>query len=165
MTRKRCHRRPVTPMPPRGLRPRFTAARLRTIGLVHLANLDAIARGGADAQTLWDMAEAAFTWTRVAEVLQVGVPEIAPQLELAAKVIERYGRTQRIAFTGPEYQLAKQGVAVMDALAAEVDVATAEAAAHWSDRYLASLVAQFRNEHSNKGPAAHPSTGRTGATA
>ncbi len=142
--RKRCHRRPVTPLPPRGMRPRFDAARLRTIGLAHLENLDAIARGGADVQTLWDMAEAAFTWVRVAELMHVGLPEIAPQLELAARVIERYGRTGKIAFTGPEYQLAKDGCAVMDALAAEVDVPTAEAAALWSDRYLAQLVARER---------------------
>lgn len=142
--RKRCHRCPVTPLPPRGLRPRFTPDRLRTIGLVHLENLDAIARGGASVQTLWDMAEAAFTWARVAEVMQVGLPEIAPQLQLTARVIERYARTGKVVFTGQEYQEAKAGVQVMDQLAAEVDVATAEAAARWSDQQLARLVAQER---------------------
>ena len=144
MTRKRCHRRPVQPKPPRGLRPRFDESRLATIGIAHLSTLDDIARGGATVQTLWDLAECVFTWTRVAEVLGEGVPEMAPQLELAARVIERFGRTGRIAFTGPEYQLAQAGIAVMDALAQRTDVDTAQAAARWSDRHLASLVGKYR---------------------
>lgn len=144
MSRKRCHRRQVQPKPPRGLRPRFDASRLATIGIAHLSTLDDIARGGATVQTLWDMAEAVFTWTRVAEVLGEGVPEMAPQLELAARVIERFGRTGRIAFTGPEYQIAKEGVQVMDALAQRTDVDTAQDAARWSDQHLAKVVAAQR---------------------
>lgn len=144
MTRKRCHRRAIAARPHRAFLPRFDAARLATIGIAHLSTLDEIARGRATAQTLWDMAEAAFTWSRVAEVLGEGVPEMAPQLELAAHVIERYGRTGRIVFTGPEYTLAKAGVDVMDALAARTDVATATQAAIWSDRQLARLVSEQR---------------------
>ena len=150
MSRKRCHRRVIVPRPPRALLPRFDSSRLASIGIAHLSTLDEIARGHATAQTLWDMAEAVFTWTRVAEVLGEGVPEMAPQLELAARVIERFGRTGRVAFTGPEYQLAKQGVDVMDALAIRTDVATAVDAAHWSDAQLARLVTQYRTESHQK---------------
>ena len=146
MSRKRCHRRPVVAQPPRGLRPRFDAARLTAIGIAHLSTLDEIAHGTSTVQTLWDMAEAAFTWNRVAEVLGTGVPEIAPQLELAARVIERFGKTGRVVFTGPEYQLAKSGVDVMEALASITDVATAEEAAHWSDQMLAKLVQRCRTD-------------------
>ncbi len=146
MSRKRCHRRVIVPRPPRALLPRFDSGRLASIGIAHLSTLDEIARGRATAQTLWDMAEAVFTWTRVAEVIGEGVPEMTPQLELAARVIERFGRTGTVAFTGPEYQLAKAGIDVMDALAIRTDVPTAVEAARWSDEQLARLVTQYRTE-------------------
>jgi hypothetical protein len=106
-----------------------------------------VANGTATEQTLWDMAEAVFTWHRVAERLGEGEPEMAPQLLLAAKVIERYGATGRIEFEGDEYAQAQTGVDVMDALAIRTDVATATEAAHWSDAYLARLVSEFRAEN------------------
>lgn len=141
-------RRPRKPGPatPRWLRPRFDAERLTTIGIVHLSTLAEVASGTATAQTLWDMAEAVFTWHHVAERLGEGLPEMAPQLLLAAKVIERYGATGRIEFQGDEYAQAQTGVDVMDALAIRTDVATAQEAARWSDQYLARLVAEFRVE-------------------
>ena len=48
-------------------------------------------------------------------------------------MIERYGRTERVRFTGEEYQLAKLGVQVMDELARVVDLPTAVEAANWSE--------------------------------
>lgn len=131
--RKRCHRRPVAPLPPRGLRPKLTDDQRQDLGLAHIVNLDTLARGEADEGTLWEWVGGTLTWSRVAELLQVGVDEMKAQLELVTTVVERYGRTGRAVFTGPEYQLAKAGVGFMDDLAAIVDRATAIAAADWSE--------------------------------
>lgn len=133
MSRKRCHRRPVVPLPPRGLRPKLTDDQRRDLGLAHIVNLDTLAKGEADEDTLWQWVGGCLTWSRVAELLQVGVDEMKAQLELVATVVDRFGRTGRAVFTGPEYQLAKAGVGFMDDLAAVVDRPTAIAAADWSE--------------------------------
>jgi hypothetical protein len=146
MTRKRCHRRVITALPPRGLRARMTPDTLTTLSIAHNTNLDEISRGTASEQTLWDMVGAVFTWSKVAELLRMGVEEMTPQLELATRVVERYGRTGRIGFTGPEYQAAKLGVQVMDALAEACDIDTAKMAAAWSEDRLNTLVAQERRK-------------------
>ncbi len=144
MTRKRTRRQVITPMAPRGLRPKFIRRVLTSIALAHNETLDEIAKGGATEATLWHMVEAAFTWQRVATVLGVGEPEMLQQLQLATQVVERYRDRGVIAFTGPEYQLAKLGVQVMDALAEEVDEPTAKAAAAWSNAKLDDLVDRAR---------------------
>jgi hypothetical protein len=129
---------------PKGLRPKLDRDTLTTVGLIHAQNLDDIATGKGDAQTMWDMAEAVFTWSRVAEVMQVGVPEMQDQLLLSARVCERYRDTGKVVFTGPEYQLAKLGVQIMDQLAEEADLPTATEAALWSTAQLARLTARER---------------------
>ena len=144
MTRKHTPRRRITPLPPRGLRPRLTREQLLDLGLAHAFNLDAIARGEAGEPMLWDYAGAVFTWSRVAILLDRGVPEMAEQLGLSARLIERYGRTGRVLFTGGDYQLAKDGLDVMDQLAALVDRPTAIAAANWSEYKLGQLRVECR---------------------
>lgn len=144
MSRKRCHRQVVQALPPRGMRRKMADSQVRTISVIHEQNLGDVMRGTADVNVLWDLAECVFTWARVAELLQIGQAEMEPQLEVAADVIERYGRTGRIGFSGPEFQKAKYGVQVMDELAAIVDVDTAKAAAAWSNRKLAALVSAER---------------------
>lgn len=146
MTRKRTRRQAITPMAPRGLRPKFTRQVLTQIGLAHIETLDEIATGAATEATLWHLVEAAFTWQHVAQVLRVGEQEMLLQLELATRVVERYRDRGRIVFTGVEYQLAKLGVQVMDTLAEEVDEPTAQAAALWSRAKIDQLVAQARQE-------------------
>lgn len=140
--RKRCHRRPVTPLPPRGLRPRLTPDQLRDLGLAHMVNLDTLAKGEADESTLWQWVGGCLTWARVADLLQVGQAEMTEQLALVTSVVQRYGRTGRAVFTGLEYQLAKAGVGYMDDLAAIVDRATAIAAADWSEARCAAMAAE-----------------------
>lgn len=140
MSRKRCNRRIVLPMPPRGLRPRLDTAQVRDLGLAHSVNLDAIARGEADEAILWQWVGGILTWSRLADLLQAGVPEMQAQLELAHRVIERYGRTGRVGFSGPDYQAARAGVLVMDLLAEQVDKPTAIAAAEWSERRVNELA-------------------------
>jgi hypothetical protein len=144
MTRKHTRRRVIVPLPPRGLRPRLAGDQVRDLGICHLENLDAVATGSATEATLWQVAGAALTWSRVAELLQAGEPEMRVQLELASALIDRYGRTGRVLFTGTEYQLAKTGVQVMDQLAEIVDRPTAVIAAEWSERKVNELEAACR---------------------
>ena len=143
MSRKRCRRRVIVPVPPRGLRPKppmLTEATLRDLSMCHLVNLDAIARGEADEVTLWHFVGGTFTFSRIAAALDVGVPEMHQQLELATAVVERYGRTGRAVFTGPEYQLAKTGIEVLDELARIVDWPTAAACAEWGEARTQELA-------------------------
>lgn len=127
--------------PPRGLRPKLAVDQVRDLGICHLQNLDAVASGQATEANLWQIAGAALTWSKVAELLQVGEPEMRQQLELASALIERYGRTGKVLFTGLEYQLAKDGVQVMDQLAEIVDRPTAVIAAEWSEHKVNELEA------------------------
>lgn len=144
--RKRCHRKPVQPLPPRGMRAKMTRDDLLTTGIAHMQLLDDIASGRGTEETLWNMAGQAVTWSRVAHLLKTREAEMVPQLEMAAAVIERYGRTGKVGFSGPEYQRAKEGVAIMDELAALVHVDTAQAAARWAEKTL--------NGRCDAGPAA-----------
>lgn len=133
MSRGRPPRQPRPALPPRGLRPRLTKQQLVDLGLAHLANLDALATGQADEDILWQWVGGCLTWSRVADLLGVGQEEMVAQLQLVTSVVQRYGRTGRAGFTGPEYQLAKLGVAYMDDLAEIVDKPTALAAVAWSE--------------------------------
>jgi hypothetical protein len=142
MTRKRCHRRVVIPLPPRGLRPKLDSGQLRDLALAHNANLDAVVKGDANETTLWHLVEAAFTWSRAAELLGQGVDQMAEQLEMLHGVLQRYHRTGRIGFSGPEYQLARDGVVVMDLIAEACDRPTAIAAAAWSEARIDKLLAE-----------------------
>jgi len=142
MSRKRCQRRVWVPLPPRGLRPRLSAGQVSELAMAHIVNLDAIARGEADEDTLWQMVGGVLTWSRVADLLGAGVEEMRAQLETATRVVERYGRTGRIRYSGTEYQAAKLGVQWMDDLAEIVDQHTAIAAAEWSEERVNQLAAQ-----------------------
>lgn len=140
---------------PRWLRPKLTRDQVRDLALCHLQNLDAIAKGQADEATLWQWVGGCLTWSRVAELLGIGVPEMAEQLHLVKAVVERFGRTGRAVFTGPEYQLAKAGCDVMDQLAERVDRDTAVQAADWSEARCNAMAA----EHTRNGTPAAASAG------
>jgi len=126
----------------RGLRPKLSRDQLLDLGLCHAFNLDAIARGEAKESMLWDWTGSVFTWSKVAELLQIGVQEMCEQLELAERLVMRYGRTGRVAFDGPDYQLAKVGLEVMDQLAQLVDRPTAVVAADWSEIKINEMAAE-----------------------
>lgn len=127
---------------PRGLRPKLDRDQLRELGLVHVLNLDQIAAGQADEALLWQFVGGILTWSRVADLLEAGQAEMREQIALASALVERYERTGRVIFTGPEYQLAKAGVGHMDDLAGIVDRPTAEMAADWSEAVIADMAAQ-----------------------
>ena len=140
--RKQCKRKVWVPMPPRGLRPKLTREQLRDLALSHHSNVDAVARGQATEVHLWQLVGAAMTWSKVAEMLQVGCDEMNAQLELAVRLVERYGKTGRLLFTGTEYQVAKLGLEAMDDLAEIVDMPTAVIASEWAEARVNELEAR-----------------------
>lgn len=127
---------------PRWLRPKLTPEQVRDLSLAHHTNLDAIATGTADETILWQYVGGVLTWSRVADLLKVGQPEMAAQLELAHQLIETYRRTGRVLFTGPQLELARDGVVVQDLLAQRVDQYTASLAADWSESQINKLAAE-----------------------
>lgn len=132
---------------PAGLRPKPPVLRpdqLRDLSLCHNENLDAILRGQAEPSMLWDYTGGVLTWWQVSRILGVGEPEMAQQLELATRLVQRYGRTGRVLFDGPDLQLARDGVVVMDLLAGEVDLVTATGAAAWSEREINRMTQAVR---------------------
>lgn len=121
---------------PRAFRPRLRVDQLRDLGLAHIQNLDAIATGQADPPMIWDYTSSVLCWWKAAQLMATGVPEMDEQLEVATRLVERYSRTGRVLFDGPDLVIARRGVTVMDLLAELVDQATAIAAADWSEREI-----------------------------
>jgi len=129
---------------PRGLRPRLAADQKLDLAIVHHMNHELLRTGQADEQVLWQWVGGVLTFSRMADLLDCGVPEMERQTELAVSLLQRYSRTGRVGFAGPELQLALDGVQVMDELAKMVDRPTAVAAADWSEatvNHLAQLAA------------------------
>lgn len=134
--RKRCNRKRISALVPRGLRPMLDAGQRRDLGLVHMVNLDTISRGEADEATLWQVVGGVLTWSCVANRLERGQVEMDAQLALTTRLVERYRDTGRIEFVDGDYELAKTGTVVMDLLAEVVDRPTAIEAAQWSERRI-----------------------------
>lgn len=139
MKRRRLTHAELLDRMPRAFRPKLAPDQVRDLAVVHLENLDAIANGEGTPELMWQVAGGIFTWHRVAEKLQAGVPEMTALLELVERLIERFKRTGRVGFSGTEYQLARHGVDYMDQLAEIVDRRTAIEAAEYSERLLAEL--------------------------
>lgn len=131
-TRRRPTREELLDRLPRGLRPMLSKAQQDQLALYHNVNLDAIVSGQADASMLWDFLGGVLMWHKAAELIGAGVEEMAPQLGVAMRLVERYSRTGKVRFDGSDYQLARMGVLVMDELARLVDRANADRAAGWS---------------------------------
>lgn len=136
--------RPGTPTAqvPRWLRPKLDRGQLLDLDLAHHENLDGIHAGEQNETLLWHLVESVFTWSKVAELLGRHQAEMAAQLEMATRVVERYGRTGVIGFEPLDYQVACRGVGVMSELARATDVATAQLAAAWSEQLADTLRAQ-----------------------
>ena len=133
------------------------ADQVRDLSMCHHVNLDAICTGQAEPGMLWDFISAVFTWWKAAQLLGAGVAEMDAQLELGARLCERWARTGRVLFDGPDMQLARDGVGYMDDLAAQVDTATAWRAAEWSQREVAlmeSAARQLRAQREQQQPTA-----------
>lgn len=117
---------------------------IRDLGLAHVTNVDVIVKGQADEGILWDLVHCVHTWTVVASEIGLGVPEMATQLDLVTRLIQRYGATGAIQFDGNDYEIAKTGICVMDALAEQVDQYTAELANQAALKAVNDLSAHCR---------------------
>jgi len=140
MTRKRCNRKPIVALPPRGLRPALDAGQRRDLGLAHVMNLDTIKSGAGDEATLWHVVGGVLTWWSVAMRLQRGIDEMDGQVALTTRLVDHYRASGRVEFTGDDYALAKTGVLVMDQLAEAVDRPTAIEAAEWSEKRVERML-------------------------
>lgn len=131
---------------PRAFRPRLDSAQVRDLALVHVINLDTILRGEGDLTLLMHWVEAVFLWSKVAEILDIGVPEMTDQLHLAHCLIHRYDQTGKVEFAPAEAQAARDAVDIMDQLARLTDQRTAAEAADWSEAKLSSIRAEVKSE-------------------
>lgn len=142
---------------PRVFRPQLDQGQRTDLALLHISNLDAIAMGGATEDNLWQWVGSVLTWTKCAELLERGVDDMHAQLDLATRLVNRYRQTGRILFTGVDYQLAKAGVEIMDALAETADRPTAMVAADWGEATLERMhqaVVGYRAQQALGGVAA-----------
>ena len=139
MSRKQSSHRPIAIRPPPGLRPRLTRERLCELGLIHIGLVDTLISGTADLNVLWEWMAGVLTWSRVAQVCQLGEAEINVVASLAVAMAERYEQTGRIVLSEDEKEVLREGSVVMDLLAQSVDLETAEAVADWSRAHISSL--------------------------
>lgn len=99
---------------------RFTRQSRVDISLCHHINLDAIATGTADAQTLLDFVHSAFTWMSFAKT-----PEeeaiAAEAAELCSGLLDRFKRTLKVGCSGEQLQTARRVTAWMDEMAARAN--------------------------------------------
>ena len=142
--------RKAPPPAPRGL----SDEQIKQVSLYHHVNVDAIATGTAEPQMLWDYVVGVFTWWKVSLLMGLGEPEMDVQLEVATRLVERFGKHRRLLFTGPDLQLARDGVVVMDLLAQQVDLRTAATAAAWSTLEVNRMTRAALLMHEAAGAAA-----------
>jgi len=131
-----------------GLRPKLVRDQLIDLALVHHSNFDLIAKGQGTHHLLLDCVASVLTWSHVADALvrrqlitEEAVQLMTQQVLILERMAQRYARTGRVAFDGPDMQLAKEGLDIMDELARLVDRPTAVAAADWSEMRMAQIEA------------------------
>lgn len=147
MTRKRCRRRVVRAVPPPGLRGQFSRGDLVELSLHQHTSIEAIRRGQATGTELWGYLRRVLMWKRAAELSGLGEPEMAAQMDMLLRVVERFERTARVGFSGTDYQEACAGADYVDQLAASVDVALARDAAIWADAQVAAIIKLSKQGH------------------
>lgn len=135
----------------RGLRPRLTPDQLLDLSLRYISNLDLISNGQGTEELLWHVVAGALLWSKVAEMLvsmraiePEAIDETTIQVELTTRMVQRYGQTGRVGFSGPDYQLAKKGFDQMEELATKVDRPTAIVAAEWAERRMHEMAEACR---------------------
>lgn len=125
----------------RALKSKLQPATVQALSVAHHLNLDAMASGNADDDILWEMGAGMLTWSLIAGELGLGEPETDRQLRLWETVAARSALTGRVAFEAGEYDLAREGVVIMDQLAELVDHITASRCATRSNQ----LIKQMRS--------------------
>lgn len=147
MARQRLTRDQLLAKAQRAFPVRMKRDQLVHVAIAHIDTLNDIATGSGTFASLRDWASNVLTWYRAAELMGgLGLEEMTAQRDCAARLVERYERTGRVAFDGPDYQLAKHGVDVMDELARQVPRAIALDAVAWSTAMLIELYGPAYND-------------------
>jgi hypothetical protein len=120
---------------------KLAADQLRDLAIVHLEQFDALQKGEGTVEILWDMADRALLWSRVADQLGTGQEEMRAQLDLVVDLIARWLRTGRVAFDGPGLQLAREGIGYMADLAECTSRRIAVEACDWAQARVARIKA------------------------
>lgn len=108
--------------------------------LTHWDLVTRISTGTACTDDLWDWIETGFTYSQMMRLLVEDGTEFTPeamdaiasQIVIYESVIDRYRRTGRIGFSGPELLTARAAACVMDGLIDMDRHGIAERAARWS---------------------------------
>ena len=108
--------------------------------VIHWDLVNRISSGAATFDDLRDWIETGLTYSQMMRLLVEDGTEftvealdaIAGQIGIYESVIERYGRTGRVGFSGPELLTARAAACVMDGLIDLDRHGIAEQAAHWS---------------------------------
>lgn len=145
--RKRTARKVWAKSPPPGLKPKLTRSQVIDLGLAHWANVETISSGKGTPEILYQHMAGLFTWLYVATLLAVKQPDIYADAKQAMEaavtackdMADRYRRTGRVGFSGPEYLMAKEACEWADALAEVTDRETAIIAAEYSERTIDRL--------------------------
>lgn len=136
-------------LPPPGLRPKLGAAKVWAIAINMQQNVSDLTVGTMDDNILWDFIGGVLTWKRVAEVLkyQDAFAVLNDVYTTAAASAAVSWITKGVArFTEDELRKVYESLPWCEALAQEVDVVTATAAANWSQSLLDRMAADYRQE-------------------
>ena len=125
---------------PKFWRPALTESVKLDAKLTHWDLVTRISTGTATTDDLWDWIETGLTYSQMMRLLAEDGSEftdeamaaIAGQLDIYESVIDRYRRTGRVGFSGPELLTARAAACVMDGLIDMDRHGIAERAARWS---------------------------------
>ncbi|HYF16325.1 MAG TPA: hypothetical protein VEA40_00550 [Ramlibacter sp.] len=109
---------------PKFFRPKVSEAQQRTARVIHWDLIDRFTNGTATREDLWDWMETGYTYSLMVNLLvqdgveltDEAVQAIAAQLDIYQAVADRFARSGRPGFTGPELAIARTAAEVMDGL-------------------------------------------------
>lgn len=140
-------KRATYPMLPKFWQPKVGASNQLTTQIYQWDIITRFTNGSADIETMWSWVEAGLVYSEMARLLKVdglevsdeAVQAIKDQLDIFAPVIKRFTNTGRVAFTGPELNIARAAAHVMDQLIAADRHAIAWRAIQWANIELGKL--------------------------
>lgn len=135
---------------PKFWRPKTAPDVQLTCKIIHWDLIELITQGKATRAELWDWMETGFTYSQLMRLLAQDGTEFTPeaiaavqeQIDSYEAIAQRYQRTGRVGFTGPELLIARAAAEVFTDLIALDRNGYAQQAAMWSTVHM--LKAQSR---------------------
>lgn len=136
-------------LPPPGMRPKLSDAKVWAIAINMQSNVDELTEGTMNDSILWDFIGGVLTWKRVAEALKYedayavlnDIYTTAAASAVAGWIVKGVAK-----FSVDESRKVFESLPWCEALAKEVDLVTATAAANWSQSMLDRLVASYKQD-------------------